>query len=619
MLDQEIEDRKKELNKAGIELRQSSEKANTSPGGTTLNSTGVNEAAKRRLDLSSISLSNTLLDKDLVTVQLQNNALNLSTLNKTWAYYDNRFIYSDDDLKNTLDELNGKITALRTQEQKSSIKINRTLDVAATAKEKFEQLQATPNASSEAIAQAKQDWREADALAQATRTEREKYRGLIELNSVLIQMWTLRHTIYNSDKGDVDFNEIKTQQTNLVRRLDQGLQYLTQIIAEKSQSYFELSEQLKTTKDPADITFIKNMMKPVDEAINDARDVYSEVGRVRQMLQITGDEIKSSESRRSLNQILNTLKITALSVGKSIWNYEIIAVDDVMVLDGREVRIKRSVTIGKSVGALFILIVGFMVISRIIRRTLQLAVSKGNLGASKSVIIGRWMAMVTGVALIVTAFNLVEIPLSAFAFFGGALAIGVGFGTQNILKNLISGVMLLIEKPIRIGDLVEVDGVTGTVTSIGIRFSTIHGAQGTDTLIPNSALVEQKLVNWTYSTPDVRKDIKLTIGYNSNPQQVKEILLAISNAHPSVIRTPSPLVTLEDFGDNGLVFNLQCWMKIESGLSTVNVLSDLRLQILEAFNAAGIDLPYPQRMMQFDKNASIEVRMATAQKGSASS
>ena len=619
VLDQEIEDRKKELNKAGIELRQSSEKANTSPGGTTLNSTGVNEAAKRRLDLSSISLSNTLLDKDLVTVQLQNNALNLSTLNKTWAYYDNRFIYSDDDLKNTLDELNGKITALRTQEQKSSIKINRTLDVAATAKEKFEQLQATPNASSEAIAQAKQDWREADALAQATRTEREKYRGLIELNSVLIQMWTLRHTIYNSDKGDVDFNEIKTQQTNLVRRLDQGLQYLTQIIAEKSQSYFELSEQLKTTKDPADITFIKNMMKPVDEAINDARDVYSEVGRVRQMLQITGDEIKSSESRRSLNQILNTLKITALSVGKSIWNYEIIAVDDVMVLDGREVRIKRSVTIGKSVGALFILIVGFMVISRIIRRTLQLAVSKGNLGASKSVIIGRWMAMVTGVALIVTAFNLVEIPLSAFAFFGGALAIGVGFGTQNILKNLISGVMLLIEKPIRIGDLVEVDGVTGTVTSIGIRFSTIHGAQGTDTLIPNSALVEQKLVNWTYSTPDVRKDIKLTIGYNSNPQQVKEILLAISNAHPSVIRTPSPLVTLEDFGDNGLVFNLQCWMKIESGLSTVNVLSDLRLQILEAFNAAGIDLPYPQRMMQFDKNASIEVRMATAQKGSASS
>jgi small-conductance mechanosensitive channel len=258
-----------------------------------------------------------------------------------------------------------------------------------------------------------------------------------------------------------------------------------------------------------------------------------------------------------------------------------------------------------------------MVISRIIRRTLQLAVSKGNLGASKSVVIGRWMAIITGIALIVTAFNLVEIPLSAFAFFGGALAIGVGFGTQNILKNLISGVMLLIERPIRIGDLVEVDGVTGTVTSIGIRFSTIHGAHGTDTLIPNSALVEQKLVNWTYSTPDIRKDIKITVGYNSDVQQVKDLLLTLSNAHPNVIRTPSPLVTLDDFGDNGLLFNLQVWMKIEAGLNSANVLSELRLQILEAFSAAKIDLPYPQRTIQLDKNASIEVRMATEHKGSA--
>jgi small-conductance mechanosensitive channel len=616
VLGQEVEDRTKSLNKAEIELRQSNGKDNTTPGGNALDSTGVYETAKRRLDLISLSLSNTLLDKDLVSAQRQDSLLRLSALKKTWAYYDNRFIYSDDDLKKTLDELNNKIAALRTQEQQASVKINRTLDLAASAKAKFEQLQSTPNTSSETIAQAKQDWLESDTLAQSTRIEREKYRGMIELNSALIQMWTLRHTIYNADKRDVDFNEIKTQQADIVRRLDQGLQYLTQIIAEKSQSLFELNEQLKVAKDPAERESIKNLIRPVNEAINNTRELYSEVGRVRQMLQITDDEIKSSESKRSLNQIFNTFKITFLSIGKSIWNYEILAVDDVMVLDGREVKTKRSVTIGKSVGALFILIVGFMVISRIIRRTLQLAVSKGNLGASKSVIIGRWMAIIAGIALIVTAFNLVEIPLSAFAFFGGALAIGVGFGTQNILKNLISGVMLLIERPIRIGDLVEVDGVTGTVTSIGIRFSTIHGAHGTDTLIPNSALVEQKLVNWTYSTPDIRKDIKLTVGYNSDVQQVKDILLTLSNAHPNVIRTPSPLVTLDDFGDNGLLFNLQVWMKIEAGLNSANVLSELRLQILEAFRTAEIDLPYPQRVMQLDKNASIEVRMAAGQERS---
>ena len=611
ILNQEIEDRKKERNKAEIELRQSNGKPDLTTTSGPQNLTPVNEAAKRAFEIVSQSLSNALLDKDALTTERQITTLKLASLNRTWAFYDNQFVYSDDDLKNTVDELKRKIAALRIQEQQSSTKINRTLDQAATAKAKIDQLEATPNTPTEVIAQAKQDWRMADSLAQAARIEREKHQALIELNSILIQMWTLRHNIYSGNKGDIDFNDIKAKQSNLTRRLDQGLQYLTQIIAEKSQSFFELSEQLKAAKDPAERTFIKNLMKPVDEEIDNTREVYAEVGRVRQMLQITDEEIISNESRRSLGQILNTFKTTAWSIGKSIWNYEILAIDDVMLVDGREVKIKRSVTIGKSLGALTILIVGFMVITRIIRRTLQIAVSKGNLGVSKSVVIGRWLAIFAGITLIVTAFNLVEIPLSAFAFFGGALAIGVGFGTQNMVKNLISGVMLLIEKPIRIGDLVEVDGVTGTVTSIGIRFSTIHGSQGTDTLIPNSALVEQKLVNWTYSTPDVRKDIKVTVGYNSDAKQVQEILLTLSNAHPSVIRTPSPLVTLEDFGDNGLVFNLQCWMKVEAGLNAVRVLSELRLQILEAFNAAGIDLPYPQRTMQFDKNASIEVRMAT--------
>ncbi len=611
ILEQEVQDRRKERAKAEVDLRQASGRTNViaAPGGA--NAVLSAEAAKYRVEVSSLLLSNALLDKDALTTQRLIAAMKLATLNKTWAFYDNQFIYSDEDLKKTLTELENKITGLRAKEQQSSIKINRTLDQASSARTKIDQLERTPNTPPEAITQAKQDWRMADSLAQAARIEREKYQALIELNSILIEMWTLRHAIYSSDKQDIDFNDIKTKQLNLIRRLDQGLEYLTQIIAEQSQSYFELGEQLKAAKDPAERTYFKNLMKPVEEEIDNTREIYAEVGRVRQMLQITDDEITSRESRRSFGQILNTFKNTAWSIGKGIWNYEIIAIDDVMLVDGREVKIKRSVTIGKSAGALTILIVGFMVITRIIRRTLQLAVSKGNLGVSKSVVLGRWMAIIAGITLIVTAFNLVEIPLSAFAFFGGALAIGVGFGTQNLLKNLISGVMLLIEKPIRIGDLVEVDGVTGTVTSIGIRFSTIHGSQGTDTLIPNSALVEHKLVNWTYSTPNVRKDIKITVGYNSDVKQVQDILLALSNAHPSVIRTPSPLVTLEDFGDNGLLFNLQCWMTVETGLNVLQVLSDLRLQILEAFNAAGIELPYPQRTMQFAKSASIEVRMAS--------
>lgn len=610
ILDQEIDDRKKARAKYEVELRQANDKNELSSTPGTVSHQQVVDSAKRRLAEINQQLSNNLLDKDVVSMDRTISSLKLTILNKNWAYYDNRFVYSDEDLEKTKLEIDNKLTALRKQEQQASLRVNRTLEQAATARTKLDQLQRTPDTPAETLNQAKQEWRMADSLAQAARIEREKYRALSELNAILLQMWTLRHTIYSATDSHLNFSEIKSTQVALMRRLDQGLQYLTQIIAEKSQSFFELGEQLKASKDATERSFIKNLMKPVDEEIDNTREVYAEVGRVRQLLQISDEEIKSKESRLSFTQILQTVQITTWGIGKSIWNYEIFAIDDTMIVDGREVKIKRSVTIGKSIGALTILIVGFMVITRLIRRTLALAVTKGNLGASKSVILGRWLVFIAGITLIITAFNLVEIPLSAFAFFGGALAIGVGFGTQNILKNLISGVMLLIEKPIRIGDLVEIDGVTGTVTSIGIRFSTIHGSQGTDTLIPNSSLVEHKLINWTYTTPDVRKDIKLTVGYNSNPQQVQEILLAISNAHPQVIRTPSPLVTLDDFGDNGLTFNLQCWLRLETGLNVNQVLSDLRLKILEAFTEAAIEFPFPQRMMQFDKTASIEVRMA---------
>lgn len=615
LLDQEINDWKKSRSKSEVELRQmvgGKDDTNTQDNAAT--STLAAEVVKRSLEDTTLKLSNALLERDLVSTAQQISALNLSNLNKTWAYYDNRFFYSDSDLKTKLTELDKKLVNLRAEEKVASIKINRILDQANTTKIKLDALERISTTPVRVLNQAKQDWRIADNLAQAARLEREKYQALTELNAILVQMWTLRHLIYTSDSGDVDFKDIKDKQVALMRRLDQGMEYLTQLIADKAQSFFELSAQLKDAQDPAERDFIKNIIKPVDEEIDHMREIYSELVRVRQTIQITEEEIQSKESSRSFGQILQVSKTVALSVGKSIWNFELIAIDDVMFVDGREVKVKRSVTIGKSLGALFILIVGFMVISRIIKSTLALAVSKGNLGVSKAVLIGRWLAVFAGIGLIITAFNLVEIPLSAFAFFGGALAIGVGFGTQNLLKNLISGVMLLIEKPIRVGDLVEVDGVTGTVTSIGIRFSTIHGAQGTDTLIPNSALVEQKLVNWTYSTLDARKEIKITVGYDSDVQQVQDILLGICNAHANVIRTPSPLVTLQDFGDNGLLFNLQCWMKIEPGFNANQVLSDLRLQILAAFNAAGIDLPYPQRLMRLDKDASIRVHMSTENK-----
>jgi small-conductance mechanosensitive channel len=241
------------------------------------------------------------------------------------------------------------------------------------------------------------------------------------------------------------------------------------------------------------------------------------------------------------------------------------------------------------------LLFGFILVSRSIRTSIDFAERKIGLKPSAATLARRWLTLIATGTLIVLSFNLVQIPLSIFAFLGGALAIGIGFGAQNILKNLISGGMLLIERPIRIGDLVEIDGVRGRVTSIGMRVSTIHSSDGIDTLIPNSELVEKKLTNWTFSNPNIRRELKVGVTYDADPEEVKRVIQSAAMGHPDVLQEPTPMVVLDDFGDSALVFTLRFWIRVEGTTDGRVVDSDLRCNIFAKLKSAGIDVPNPQQ------------------------
>lgn len=595
-----LADLRKTRTQAEVELRQSS----TGPEAAR-----ASEAIQRRLDRINLDLANTAIDKDTINIEQATGAISLATLKLTKDFYNARFTFAEQDFQKIKADLQKRIDGLRTQEQQASLRINRTLDLAAAAKAKADALEQNATATPEARAAARNARLLADRRAEAARTERERYRAQIELDLLMIQIWEIRRDLYANVDNNQQLAVLKSKYEDLVRQLNLGLNYLNQLIAEKSQSTLALNEQLRQAPSNAERAFLSEMLAPLAEQIDIMRGLYALFERARQYLEITGSEIAYAQLNQTFIQRFSGIKASVLELANDIWQFEIFAVDDNIVVDGREIKTKRSVTVGKTIGAMAILIIGFMLISGLIRRTLALAVNKANLGASKSVVLGRWLTLAAGFSLILTAFNIVEIPLSAFAFFGGALAIGVGFGTQNLVKNLISGVMLLIEKPIRIGDLVEIDGILGTVTSIGIRFSTIQGAQGNDALIPNSVLVEQKLVNWTYSTRDARRDVRVTVSYKSSVQEVQRILAMVSAEHPQVKQMPEPVITLEDFGDNGLVFNLQFWIRLQAGIQPGQILSDLRVSILAAFAKAGIELPYPQRAVIFDQSNPIAVRV----------
>jgi small-conductance mechanosensitive channel len=174
-------------------------------------------------------------------------------------------------------------------------------------------------------------------------------------------------------------------------------------------------------------------------------------------------------------------------------------------------------------------------------------------------IISRAYLVLGLVILSVMALDFLGIPLAAFAFVSGAIAIGVGFGAQNIINNFISGWILMWERPIRIGDFLEMGDVRGTVESINTRSTCIRRVDGVHLCVPNSYLLENTVTNWTLLDQLVRTTVRVGVAYGSDVALVTALLKQAAEEHPDVLKNPEYTVIFDDFGDNSLVFELNVW------------------------------------------------------------
>lgn len=295
-----------------------------------------------------------------------------------------------------------------------------------------------------------------------------------------------------------------------------------------------------------------------------------------------------------------------------LWHFEIYLVEDTITTnDGTQVSGRRSVTVGKICLALLIFLVGYWLAGVISRIVEPVAVRRLGIDRNQAHVIRRWMRAVLIILLVLFSLKSVNIPLAVFAFAGGALAIGIGFGTQTLLKNFISGIILLFERPFRIGDVVDVQGQRGTVRSIGIRSCLVHLWDGTEQLIPNSALLENIVTNWTYSDRLVRFSIKVGVAYGSNAGLVADLLAMVAANHELVQKKPSPQVLLMEFGDNALHFELRYWLDVVQ-CSCPMVGSDLRRRILTSFAENHISIAFPQRDVHLDSLRPIQVQLLSA-------
>jgi potassium efflux system protein len=272
-----------------------------------------------------------------------------------------------------------------------------------------------------------------------------------------------------------------------------------------------------------------------------------------------------------------------------------------------------SLSLGDVVAFLLTLFLG-VTVARVVRALLQedvLPEFSRDRGLPRAVSTLIYYAL--GIVVVVLALAAGGADFSRFTVLTGAFGLGVGFGLQTIIGNLASGVLLLIERPLNVGDVVEVAGVTGEVKRIGMSSTTVRTSQGAEVIVPNSNLITTQVINWTLSERKRRVDIPVGVSYGADPERVINLLIETAASQPEVVRDPAPVALFVGFGQSSLDFELQFWSPQASTYQQLK--SDVALRIIAAFQEAGIEIPSQQTLQAKSLDSSINKSLAAPKQG----
>jgi potassium efflux system protein len=224
--------------------------------------------------------------------------------------------------------------------------------------------------------------------------------------------------------------------------------------------------------------------------------------------------------------------------------------------------------------------------------------------------ITRYVIIAVGVVL---GFGTIGVGWSKVQWLIAALSVGLGFGLQEIFANFVSGLIILFERPIRVGDVVTIEDVSGVVTRIQTRATTVTNWDRKEFIVPNKEFITGRLLNWTRADKINRIVINVGIAYGSDTERACEILLKTVNEHPEVMADPEPRVTFEEFGDNCLKFVVRCYLpSLDNRLTTIH---ELHMAIDREFRKAGIEIPFPQRDVHIRSAAGLPQEPETGESG----
>lgn len=280
-----------------------------------------------------------------------------------------------------------------------------------------------------------------------------------------------------------------------------------------------------------------------------------------------------------------------------IWNYTLFTLPSGAVIKVSQI----ALTV--------LLVVGGLILGHLLQKLLGRQMERRKVNPNAVLTIRRVVFYFILVLVFVTALAMLQIPITALAFISGAVAIGVGFGAQNIINNFISGWILMTERPVRIGDFIEIDTHKGRVESIGNRSTQIRRTDGVHMLVPNSHMLERIVINWTLHDLRIRTTVRVGVTYGSPVERVVELLYETVGAQPEVLKDPAPLVVFEEFGDSSLVFDAYFWAEVGGDRELRTIRSEIRRRIDRVFRENDITIAFPQRDVHLDTSRPLEINL----------
>jgi small-conductance mechanosensitive channel len=361
----------------------------------------------------------------------------------------------------------------------------------------------------------------------------------------------------------------------------------------------ELKRRLAEATDPALHAALEHRQTATEHLTQLLTEDVADLGRheriQRRLIDVLQDESGSVPLRERMSAIWGAVR--------DLWRYEVTSIDD------------KPITVGNGILALLLFALGFSVSRRLslaLRRVLdaRLRLEPGVAGAAQTAV---FYVLLVSFGLI--ALRTINFPLTAFTVAGGALAIGVGFGSQNVMNNFISGLILMLERPVRANDLIEVENTHGVIEQIGARSTRIRATDGRHLIVPNSFFLENNVVNWTLSDDLIRSKVTVGVIYGSPTRLVEKLIRRALDENPKVLSTPQPIIVFSEFGDNSLNFDAYFWTRARGPMAVYQLGGEVRFRIDDLFREHDLVIAFPQRDVHLDSVSPIEIRLLGGEAG----